>query len=101
MKAEQFAAHQRVEQSHWWFTARRAVLLGLVGRLLPPGGAVLDLGCGTGGNAAAFAAAGYRVMGPIRRRKQFAWPRPRILKWHSIARINRPLVPSTSGAAVS
>jgi SAM-dependent methyltransferase len=63
MQAEQFAAHARVEQDHWWFVARRRVLLALLGRVAPAGGAVVDLGCGTGGNAAAFAAAGYQVVG--------------------------------------
>jgi len=42
---EQFLA---VERSHWWFRARREILLGVVGRLAPAGSPVLDVGCGTG-----------------------------------------------------
>lgn len=63
MQPEQFEAHARLEDHHWWFTARRTILLGVFGRLTPPGSAVADVGCGTGGNAAAFAKAGYRVLG--------------------------------------
>lgn len=63
MQPEQFAAHARVEERHWWFTGRRAILLRLIGAVLPGGGAVADVGCGTGGNAAALAAVGYRVLG--------------------------------------
>ena len=37
-----------VERTHWWFRARRDILTALVTRLVPAGGKVLDLGCGTG-----------------------------------------------------
>lgn len=63
MQPEQFAAHARVEERHWWFTGRRAILLRLIRAVVPPGGAVADVGCGTGGNAAALAAAGYTMLG--------------------------------------
>lgn len=42
---EQFLA---VERSHWWFRARREILLGVVRGLAPAGAPVLDVGCGTG-----------------------------------------------------
>lgn len=50
---------QRVEQSHWWFRARRHIVWSLVRRYVE-GGAnrrlqVCELGCGTGGNLAAIA----------------------------------------------
>jgi len=40
-----------VEDAHWWFVARKAIILGLLDRYLPMGlkGVVLDAGCGTGG----------------------------------------------------
>lgn len=63
MKAAQFAAHARLEERHWWFTARREILLRLLRAVTPAGGAVADIGCGTGGNAAAFAAAGFDTIG--------------------------------------
>src|SRR6185437_4272837 len=37
-----------VEDRHWWFTARRTIMLHLVSRLAPAGASVLDIGCGTG-----------------------------------------------------
>lgn len=42
---DQFLA---VERSHWWFRARREILLGVVRGLAPAGAPVLDVGCGTG-----------------------------------------------------
>jgi 2-polyprenyl-3-methyl-5-hydroxy-6-metoxy-1,4-benzoquinol methylase len=36
------------ERRHWWFRARREILVALARRWVPPGGRVLDLGCGTG-----------------------------------------------------
>jgi SAM-dependent methyltransferase len=37
-----------VEDRHWWFTARRSIILHIVSQLAPPGASVLDIGCGTG-----------------------------------------------------
>jgi SAM-dependent methyltransferase len=42
---EQFA---RVERAHWWFQARREIVLQLASHYLPAGAPVLDIGCGTG-----------------------------------------------------
>jgi SAM-dependent methyltransferase len=40
-----------VEDTHWWFAARRAICKRLLDRLdLPPDAAILEAGCGTGGN---------------------------------------------------
>jgi SAM-dependent methyltransferase len=40
-----------VEDAHWWFVARKAIVLDLLGRYLPDRfpRVVLDAGCGTGG----------------------------------------------------
>jgi hypothetical protein len=48
--------HAEIEEKHWWFVARRAIVGGLVRRLVPPdrGHVVLDLGCGTGANLGAL-----------------------------------------------
>lgn len=56
MKREQFEAHCRAEKSHWWFRARRRILMDIVRELVPPncGNLVVDVGCGTGGNVAAL-----------------------------------------------
>jgi SAM-dependent methyltransferase len=61
---ELFAAHARVEDHHWWFSARRQILRAVVGAVAPAhtGLAVADIGCGTGANLAAMAD-GYRCLG--------------------------------------
>lgn len=40
-----------IEDAHWWFVARKAIVLGFLDRYLPekPQRRVLDAGCGTGG----------------------------------------------------
>jgi SAM-dependent methyltransferase len=40
-----------IEDRHWWFVARKAIVLGLLDRYLPASSQriVLDAGCGTGG----------------------------------------------------
>jgi SAM-dependent methyltransferase len=62
MRQSEYLAHALAEERHWWFVGRRSHLLALLGRVTPPGAQIADLGCGTGGNAAAFAAAGYDVV---------------------------------------
>jgi SAM-dependent methyltransferase len=37
-----------VEEKHWWFSARRDLLLALLRRWVPRGRRLLDVGCGTG-----------------------------------------------------
>ena len=37
-----------VERTHWWFTARCEILRSVTDRFVPAGGALLDVGCGTG-----------------------------------------------------
>lgn len=64
MQHEQFVAHAELEDRHWWFTGRRKILRALIGAVAPPasGAALVDIGCGTGGNAAALAG-DYDVLG--------------------------------------
>jgi SAM-dependent methyltransferase len=37
-----------VESTHWWFIARREIILAVASAHLPSGSAILDIGCGTG-----------------------------------------------------
>ncbi|HKV54954.1 MAG TPA: methyltransferase domain-containing protein [Candidatus Binataceae bacterium] len=40
-----------LEDAHWWFAGRRAICESMFDRMsLPPGAAILEPGCGTGGN---------------------------------------------------
>src|SRR5579871_3370987 len=42
---------RELQESHWWFRGRRAILAGLIGRLdLPKPAQILEVGCGPGGN---------------------------------------------------
>lgn len=64
MKSDQFQVHVAVEDRHWWFVGRRRILLDVISALLPASSdkLVVDVGCGTGANAAAFARR-YRCVG--------------------------------------
>lgn len=46
----------KVEDRHWWFVGRRALVADALSKLpLPDGADILDAGCGTGGNLATWA----------------------------------------------
>ncbi|MBI3466531.1 MAG: class I SAM-dependent methyltransferase, partial [Planctomycetes bacterium] len=57
MQSAQFQLHARIEEQHWWFVGRRRILRDVVSEVLPPrsGKMIVDVGCGTGANLAAFA----------------------------------------------
>nr|MBA3318614.1 class I SAM-dependent methyltransferase [Gemmatimonadales bacterium] len=48
MDARLFEVFAAVEQTHWWFLARREIVVAVAERAVRPGGSVLDIGCGTG-----------------------------------------------------
>ncbi len=52
MKIEHYKLHNKIEDEHWWFCARRTILKNLIQEILPPSKDVriADIGCGTGGN---------------------------------------------------
>jgi len=57
MDTPQFNVQAALEQHHWWFLGKRRILTELVREVLPPSTRtrIVDIGCGTGGNIAAFA----------------------------------------------
>lgn len=53
MRPELFVQMAAVQQTHWWFVARRQILAAVIARLhLPQAARILEIGCGTGANLA-------------------------------------------------
>src|ERR1051326_3398988 len=57
MYEEEYEAMYRLENSYWWYVARRALAADLLGNESRGNGdmRILDVGCGTGANMQAFA----------------------------------------------
>jgi SAM-dependent methyltransferase len=64
MDEQTLQLHFEIEEKHWWFRARRRIVLELVKGLVAPSrdALALEVGCGTGGNLVEFAKH-YRVAG--------------------------------------
>jgi SAM-dependent methyltransferase len=66
MRAEMYRVHQEFQNTHWWFTARREIVLHLLrrdvrrGTLTPPL-RVVDVGCGAGGMVPHVREFGYAI----------------------------------------
>lgn len=59
MKESAYREHFEVEDRHWWYRGRWAVVEALLSRVrLPPRPRILDAGCGTGGNLRKFSRLG-------------------------------------------
>jgi SAM-dependent methyltransferase len=59
LRESAYREHYEVEDRHWWFRGRWAVVEALLSRAgLSPNPRILDAGCGTGGNLARYARIG-------------------------------------------
>ena len=63
MQKDFYATYFDVEKTHWLMRGRRAIVLDMLSRFAPAGGAVLDFGCGSGLTVDTVARAGYRASG--------------------------------------
>jgi SAM-dependent methyltransferase len=62
LEPEAYRAQFELEDAHWWFAGRRAVIWALLRRAgAPSGGQLLDAGCGTGRNLLEFGRLGTAV----------------------------------------
>ncbi len=60
MERHVYAEMARIEDQHWWFRGRRAIVKHALDRLALPGAVhILEAGCGSGGNLALLAQYGY------------------------------------------
>jgi SAM-dependent methyltransferase len=62
MKNEAYQLMSDLDETYWWFQARREIIADVVARFVPAGGAILDYGSGTGALAARLCSDGYRVV---------------------------------------
>jgi SAM-dependent methyltransferase len=63
MEHEAYRLMADLDESHWWYQARREIVCDVVARFLPAGGDLVDYGCGAGATAARLRDLGYRVVG--------------------------------------
>ena len=61
MDEDEIRKSARLEQRHWWYAGRRALVRKLVRGV--PVGRALDVGCGSAGNTAVLRDAGWQVTG--------------------------------------
>jgi SAM-dependent methyltransferase len=50
MIPESYQKMFELEQTHWWFVGRRAILESIINKFVLPNKKILEIGCGTGGN---------------------------------------------------
>jgi SAM-dependent methyltransferase len=57
MQDSVFNLHEELERDHWWFRGRRDIIAKVIDKVLhdDSNAAIIDIGCGTGGNLASIA----------------------------------------------
>jgi len=61
MRSDAYTLAAQVEEDHWWFRGRRAILRSVLNRYAPPTASprmILEVGCGNGGNLPLLASYG-------------------------------------------
>jgi SAM-dependent methyltransferase len=61
MKPEAYSLMGELENSYWWYRARREIICDVVSHHLQPGAAIVDYGCGTGATAIKLRDFGFHV----------------------------------------
>jgi SAM-dependent methyltransferase len=83
MQHELYESIRRVEDEHWWYVGRRAVIFDRIDRLVvrhrPP--RILDLGCGTGFNLSYLAARAWQAVGADLSAEALRFCRGRGIRW--------------------
>src|SRR5262249_28811841 len=77
MEPREYERSFAVEGGHWWFRAKRALVLSLLRRYGAPGGRGVDIGCGTGGMLQALERDGESWVGVDAERLALAYCRKR------------------------
>lgn len=62
MKTVAYDLMAELEDSHWWYRARRLIVSEVIVRFVPPWSDVIDYGAGTGGTADSLKELGYNVV---------------------------------------
>lgn len=92
-----YDAYQKLEETHWWFRGRRAVLTAVLSRVAPAATtSVFDFGCGPGGLILTLRALGYRAQGGDIHPTSVAAARARGLKDTLLLSENRVPLPDAS-----
>jgi SAM-dependent methyltransferase len=61
MKPEAYSLMGELENSYWWYRARREIICDVVSHHLQSGAEIVDYGCGTGATAVKLRDSGFRV----------------------------------------
>jgi SAM-dependent methyltransferase len=62
MKTVAYDLMAQLEDSHWWYRARRQIVSEIIMRFVPPSSEIIDYGSGTGGTADSLKELGYNVV---------------------------------------